>query len=47
MDFENYFNVLTDLQRIIDNEYKAADSERNHQTFAAALKLILEQTFMA
>lgn len=41
MDYKNFYHVLQDLERIIDNKYNNADSEKNHQTFAAALKMIL------
>jgi len=42
-DYDNYFDVLKDLNRIVENEYNEADSERNHQTFAAALRMILKE----
>lgn len=41
MDYYDWQDVKDDLDRIIKNKYNAADSERNHQTFAAALRLVM------
>ena len=41
-DFYDYDALIFDLIRIVNNEYSQADSERNHQTFAAALMWIMK-----
>ena len=42
MDLNSYYDIIYELDRIVNNEYNAADSERDHQAFAAALKYIIK-----
>jgi len=42
-NFKDWDDVMTDLERIIENRYSKADSERNHQTFAGALYIIMSK----